>query len=51
MKCPNCQSEDVQNIRVVYESGTSTVSGKAATVGAAWVPGSGRCGYFGEIRP
>ena len=41
MKCPQCQSENVQNIRLVYESGTATLSGSARTGGVGYTPGVG----------
>lgn len=40
-RCPRCHSDGIQNIRVLYESGTARFSGSATTVGVAWSPGHG----------
>jgi hypothetical protein len=48
MKCPKCASDHIQNIRVLFESGTSTISGTATTGGIAYTPGVGPT-YGGSI--
>lgn len=34
--CPNCHSDSFQNVRVLYEAGTTQITGGATTVGATW---------------
>lgn len=41
LRCPRCHSDSIQNIRVLYEGGTTRYSGSANTVGVAWSPGHG----------
>jgi hypothetical protein len=39
--CPNCQSEDVQTLQVVFDEGTSRLDGRQTGGGVGWSPGHG----------
>lgn len=46
MKCPKCNSENVQKLSVIYESGTHNIDTQSDTVGGGFAWGSGGGSVF-----
>ncbi len=48
--CPECGSFSVQNVRLLYEAGTTTSRVSGTTIGMAGVPGSGEIPMIGSVQ-